>query len=480
MAFKCVLAPQNWTEDDATLTASSEASAWPVENLLLDQPRERFQTAGGTADVQIDITTPEEREITAVAPMFSNIHNQHASWRLRIAHMGEIATPWLDTADIFGMGSAPHLYAVRFVAGDRIDSGTSFTMTSSFCLEAIVRVWAQAAEQTIFKTLPDGTGVHFYLDVDRKLHFDFPGKVTAVTAESLDVFGWAHVAVAYDAAGSTVKLYLNGTLVDTTASVTSPCGLASTADYEIVPPGLDIAELRGWTSARSDAAILATAFSPIADQAGLALYIKLDEGSGTSLADTHSGGPGGTLTGGRWIWPERFWASPGLEYRDRTHALLCAGSRTPDFMSLGGLAAHVRIDIRDEDRDEDAISLGGLVLSAARQPERNHSYGSAPFGVFDPGSRETARSGVTHIVRGSGVGSRPLLFESTSRDEWFQTWHPFLFGLANSRPFLFVSDPLDPYYRHHGMSYGVFDGPLIPIETDYNLLRLRTSMLELT
>ena len=311
-----------------------------------------------------------------------------------------------------------------------------------------MRVFHTAFDYVIFRQLTASDKPTLYLNANRQLGFVRTGKVDTLTAERLNEFEWAHVAVVYDSTASQVRLYLNGTRVQTVSGVTAPLGGASTTDGESVADGLDMDEFRLWNVARSDSQILANAFDPIADQAGLVCYLKFEEGSGSALVDSHSGGPGATQTGCVWMWPERMWASPSLERLPRTHGLW--------WDEFGGMASEVRIDILDPS-GTDPISIGTLLLSNGWRPERNVSEGSSPFGVQDFGSRETAPNGVTHVTRGAPIDIRTLLFLSTSHDEMYQLWHRLAFGVSNSIPADVLQRP---------------DGPAVPLPA-HDLWRVR-------
>ena len=111
MTRRCLLAPQTWAYG-ATIDATSEHPQHPATKMLKDQPRERYQADSGVRSITIDVTQSQELPISVVAPLFTNINNENASWRVRIAHAGEIDTnPWADSARIFG-GTGQRIRAV--------------------------------------------------------------------------------------------------------------------------------------------------------------------------------------------------------------------------------------------------------------------------------------------------------------------------------------------------------------------------------
>jgi hypothetical protein len=135
--------------------------------------------------------------------------------------------------------------------------------------------------------------------------FDSPSANSALTTGS-----WQHVAATYD--GTNIKLYINGTLVKTTAQTHSisantitPLAIGD-ADPASVGTGRffngNIDEVRIWSTTRTQAQIEGNMNSELAgNETGLAAYYKMSNGSGTTLTDNKSGGAStGTITGASW------------------------------------------------------------------------------------------------------------------------------------------------------------------------------------
>lgn len=475
MARVCIFAPQTWTYG-ATLTADSSHASFPVINLAFDQPRKRWQAAEGITDIELNATRSDEKRVAGVGLLYTNIHNPHASWRLRIAHTGEIVSnPWLDTARIFTPGSgAPHIWAIRFVdSTSRIDwEAGGPDLSASFTIEAVIRSWYPGATRNIFKQLTVSNQPVFYIDGEGHLGFFRPGKVNALTTTTIGT-SWVHVAVVFDATASEVRLFINGDRQMVFPGVTSPLGGDASTLGEATGAGWDIAEFRGFNIARADADILADAFQPIdtgSPPAGLTTYLPFVEGSGGGITDP-VGALGAGQTNSLWIHPNRCWMSPDLVGIDRTHMFW--------WDDIGGDAGHVRLNIRDELADESAISAGNLLISDAWRPEFNVLEGSTPFGFSDSGTRDTTPNGVTHIVPGAPVDGRQIAFMSRSHDEVYQLWWRLALSVGNSKPLLFCSDPTDPYYAFHRSIFGVFDGPISFAESKGALYRMRAQMRQM-
>ena len=117
---------------------------------------------------------------------------------------------------------------------------------------------------------------------------------------------WYHAAATYD--GATLRLYLNGVLEASVASTIPPrfdsiqhASLGSALTSTGVAAGFfagRIDEARIWNVARSQAQIQTDALLEIASGAGLLGRWGLNDGTGTSAANSVAGSPAGTLTNG--------------------------------------------------------------------------------------------------------------------------------------------------------------------------------------
>ncbi len=93
---------------------------------------------------------------------------------------------------------------------------------------------------------------------------------------------WIHVAVTYDAATTTMKLYKNGSLIATNTSapsyITSMLQIGA-QEYGDFFDGGDIDEVRLWNVARTQAQIQAAMNCDIPQQSGLVAYYRFNQGT---------------------------------------------------------------------------------------------------------------------------------------------------------------------------------------------------------
>lgn len=146
---------------------------------------------------------------------------------------------------------------------------------------------------------------------------------------------WTHFALTISK-GNVGKLYKNGVLVQT-GTVGLPASLTRTRNYlgwswdnESSFNG-QLAEVRVWTTVRSDADILYyRSYRLTGSEAGLALYLPLDEDSGTLAYDRSPSGLHGVVTGATWVKEP---VAPG------TRSVLRFNGRS-DSVKIGTYAEH--------------------------------------------------------------------------------------------------------------------------------------------
>ena len=147
---------------------------------------------------------------------------------------------------------------------------------------------------------------------------------------------WYHVAVTIN--GSTLKMYVNGTLRITT-SLTDSYALTGTeilslgSDYwKTTLANIKMDEVRIWSSERTETQIKANMFKELAgNEGGLLSYYKMSNGSGTTLTDNQAAGSyPGTLSGGV-IW------TASAAFADSRNALDFDGSN--DYVDCGNSAS---------------------------------------------------------------------------------------------------------------------------------------------
>ena len=140
---------------------------------------------------------------------------------------------------------------------------------------------------------------------------------------------WTHVAVVRDDSTGEAYFYKNGALVETESASNDPTG-GTSADADLTignnfnnNNGYDgeLAQVRVWNTART-AVDISHYSNRLVDSShsGLVGYWKLDEGSGTSVADSSSASNSGTITGAEWSVGQfdQFIHSFGLAFHDTT------------------------------------------------------------------------------------------------------------------------------------------------------------------
>lgn len=130
--------------------------------------------------------------------------------------------------------------------------------------------------------------------------------VTDPTAFTLNV--WTHVAVTYDAPANTMRLYRNGTLVNTNTAAP-----AFTAENTFIGSHFGTAsffsgsidEIRIWKTVRTAQQLKDGMWrGPAANAAGLLAHYRFNDGSGTALANSCTNGDAavnGAITSGSWV-----------------------------------------------------------------------------------------------------------------------------------------------------------------------------------
>ena len=184
------------------------------------------------------------------------------------------------------------------------------------------------ATNTVFNLSVQATG-------DLLLNWEY-GSGSAESADDDDYAmsndTWYHVCATRNNADDKVRFYKNGALVETSGATTDPAGgTSSSVNLRIgtnqnpsSPTWFNgkMAHVRIWNIARTDEQI-AHYYNRIVDSSasGLVAYWKLDEGSGTSVADSSSNSNVGTINGdanwGVGLFDQYIHAF-GIAFRDTT------------------------------------------------------------------------------------------------------------------------------------------------------------------
>lgn len=151
------------------------------------------------------------------------------------------------------------------------------------------------------------------------------------TTSSFDLSAdtWTHVAVVRDDSSGEAYFYKNGALVETETASNDPTGGTSSDANMTIGNSFansngfngELAHVRIWNTARS-ASEISHYYKRLVDSndSGLVGYWKLDEGTGTSVADSSSNSNNGTISGATWSINgfDNFIYAFGIAFKDTT------------------------------------------------------------------------------------------------------------------------------------------------------------------
>jgi hypothetical protein len=138
---------------------------------------------------------------------------------------------------------------------------------------------------------------------DIKFYTDGTAGYLASVAFNFEHNKLYHLAVT--CSGTTVKFYINGTLLGT-QTASGAVDTSSTSNfigyYGIAPQAFegDIAEITAYSRTLTDAEIAAMYFQNVVPTTNLERYYKLATGSGTTATDSSANAQNGTITSGTW------------------------------------------------------------------------------------------------------------------------------------------------------------------------------------
>ncbi|MEM7516625.1 MAG: LamG domain-containing protein, partial [Planctomycetota bacterium] len=219
------------------------------------------------------------------------------------------------------------------------------------------------------------------------------------SAGALPPGDWVHVAGSYD--GSDIRIYVNGVLEGTTSHPGTLSGttnlLLGSLNGSIGNAAGAMDEVRIWSTARSDADILAN-FNVELDgtEAGLVGYYKFNEASGQAIVDSSMAGNSGTLGDSGAVEssdPQRISSSLALAPSDPGGALLFDGIDDVaeafdtfnlfDLQQAGTLEAWIRLD--SSTGIQPIADSGGLTLLSSGTAGVVSASISATNSAFGPG-----------------------------------------------------------------------------------------------
>lgn len=442
----------DWS-DNATLTASQAAGAFPVTNLQLMQPTDRWQTNNLTGPLSLTLDRGEVAAFNLVALLHANA-SEEASWRVRAAQtQAELDTaPVLDTSGGFGA----HL---AFDGETQYGSGStaSYGSLTDFTLETWV-YFDQVRRQGIVARSGGATTAFLRMTPAGKLEcVEIAGLAGQVTSAAAVAAGtWVHVAMAYDATAQEVELIVNGVSEGTASGVTTFAASGDTIDLSpLENDRLDgrLDDVRLWDFARTAAQVAADYQAELTGgESGLVGYWKLNDGNGTSASNT-AAGPAITLTGSPlWAYPEEFWAGYGLGDWDRSHSLF--------FQAAGVAAQWVQVDILDPNNADGAFRAGRLYVSSAWQVSNGGRRFGSDLGWRDPSRRTVLPGGQVTVRRAAPRPAARFVVVCTDEDELMQTAYEIDRVRAGSKDVLVCFDPADANFAAHKMIHGLLSPEL--------------------
>lgn len=259
---------------------------------------------------------------------------------------------------------------------------TPITFSGSYTKEAWIKPAAIGSIMNIFT----GTTTALYLDAAGNLG---GGNLTELTDPSgaLTTGVWVHVAITYDDATGTLKLFKNGTLVDTKAG--AAYGTETALQIGAFNSGYlfngNIDEVRFWNVARTDAEITASYSCVIPDEApGLVAYYSFNQGTAgmdnaglTTLKDVTCNKQHATLVGFQLSGVISNWIVDA----------------SPATVSCEGVVSNIRVE-----------GSTNCIFDGDNTPDVNDN---TDFGLY-------SAPGIDHVFWIKNTGSAPLILSGPS------------------------------------------------------------------
>jgi hypothetical protein len=235
-------------------------------------------------------------------------------YRINISYvlMRKFLLPWLLAAA--SLANAQSNYALSFNGTNYVDCGKDpvFDANSIRTMECWVKFNNLAGSQEILSKSVTGQGIELLI-YNNALSAYFMSSGADVSfisyaTSNLQTGVWYHLAVTWDGTKENIRLYVNGVSVGTPTNIgdINTTGLTNPDENFLIGNWADgtprffdgtIDEVRVWSVNRTAEQIKSNMFTTGANQPGLVAYYKMDEGSGTTLANsTPTTGLTGSLT----------------------------------------------------------------------------------------------------------------------------------------------------------------------------------------
>lgn len=225
---------------------------------------------------------------------------------------------------------------------DYVSFGNVLTRYLSFTLEAWIKPDAYSASsgtQIILERSEDGStaakNTNWQIALSNnglRCKYQYgtgSNVVNVVTTSAITVNNWHHVAVLRDDSNDEMRFYVDGVKIGTVTTDVSNPPSAGTSGVVSIGSNFEqnnefdgeIAHARVWSTARSDTQISRSYIRGVDSNAStLVGYWKLDEGNGTTVADSSSNSNSGTITGAEWSVDgfDKYFHSFGIANSDAT------------------------------------------------------------------------------------------------------------------------------------------------------------------
>lgn len=288
---------------DSSFGGCANLTAVEIPNSVVSITANAFVGCTGLTSVKVNWATP----LTITSNVFFGINIGAATLRVPVGTVAayQAAPVWQNFGTIVQPPAATHLNFDG--ANDYITAGN--ILPSSYTKEAMIFLTANSSSNNIISG-SNSAGQHALWVPNMKLSAGHNGTWGAVQdAANLALNTWYHVAVSYDSANQTLKLYKNGVLISTATNIPAPVNgnqvLIGAYDNGNLFNG-NIDEVRVWNRALSLAEIqnnMNCELPSPSTQNGLVAYYQFNQGidavdntSITSLTDASGNVNNGTLT----------------------------------------------------------------------------------------------------------------------------------------------------------------------------------------